>query len=95
MNDCLDDNEEVYSNESKEKYTDNKSHPSYSILSYPLGNHKIEKVVFTRLRLRTSIQVVLKKHNLQNLLTLKSTGLTLLKAHNFNHWAAKHPDQLL
>ena len=25
----------------------------------------------------------------------KSTGLTLLEAHNFNHWAAKNPDQLL
>ena len=55
MNDSLDDNEEVYSNESKEKYKDNESHPTYSILSYPLGNHEIEKVVFTRLRLSTSI----------------------------------------
>ena len=25
----------------------------------------------------------------------KSTGLTLLEAHNFNRWAAKNPDKLL
>ena len=39
LNDSLDDNEEVYSNESKE---DIESHPAYFIFSYPLGNHKIE-----------------------------------------------------
>ena len=51
LNYSLDDNEEVYSKESKEKYKDNESHPTYSFLSYPLANHKIEKVVFMRLRL--------------------------------------------
>jgi len=45
----------VYSNESKEKSKDIESHPAYFILSYPLGNQKIEKVVFTRLQLGTSI----------------------------------------
>ena len=55
MNDSLDDNEEVYSNEFNEKYKDVESHPTYSILSYPLGNHKIEKVVSMRLRLSSSI----------------------------------------
>ena len=46
MNDSLDDNEDVYLNESKEKYKDIEKvrdieyHPTYSILSYPLGNHK-------------------------------------------------------
>ena len=28
-------------------------------------------------------------------MTSKSTGLTLLEAHNLNRWAAKKPDQLL
>ena len=28
-------------------------------------------------------------------MTSKSTGPTLLEAHNFNRWAAKNPDQLL
>ena len=55
LNDSLDDNEEVYSNESKEESKDIESHPAYFILLYPLGNHEIEKVVFTRLRLGTSI----------------------------------------
>ena len=55
LNDSLDDNEEVFSNESKEKYKYFESHPTNSTLSYPLGNHKIAKVVFTRLRLSTSI----------------------------------------
>ena len=55
MNDSLDDNEEVYSNESKEKSKDIESCPAYFILSYPVGNHKIERVVFTRLKLSTSI----------------------------------------
>ena len=55
MNDSLDDNEEVYSNYSKEKSKDIESHPAYLIMSSPLGNHEIEKVVFTRLRLGTSI----------------------------------------
>ena len=35
---------------------DIESHPAYFILSYPLGNHKKEKVVLTRLRLGTSLQ---------------------------------------
>ena len=52
MNHSLDDNEGVYLNESKK---DIDSHPAYSILSYPLGNHEIEKVVFKRLQLGTSI----------------------------------------
>ena len=55
MKDSLDENEEVYSNKSKEKYKDIESHPTYSILSYPLGNHRIENVVFMRLRLSTSV----------------------------------------
>ena len=59
MDDSLDDNEEVYSNKSKENYKVNESHPSYSILSYPLGNQKIEKVIFTRLLLGTSIYFIL------------------------------------
>ena len=66
LNDSLDDNEEVYSNESKEKYKDIESHPTYSILSYPLGNHKIENVVFTRLRLSTSIKKNCKFHYSNN-----------------------------
>ena len=55
MNDSLDDNEKVYLNESKEKSKDIESHPAYFILSYALGNHKIENVVITRLRLSTSL----------------------------------------
>ena len=55
MNDTLDDNEEVYSNDSKEKSKDIESHPAYLIILYPVGNHKIEKVVITRLLLGTSI----------------------------------------
>ena len=51
----IDENEEVYSNDSKEKPKDIKPHPAYLIMSCTLGNHKIEKVVFTRLRLCTSI----------------------------------------
>ena len=31
------------------------SHSAYFIMSYPLGNQKKEKVVFTRLQLSTSI----------------------------------------
>ena len=58
LNDSLYDNEEVNSNESKEKYKDNESNPTYSILSNPLGNHRIEKVVFMRLRLGTSINYI-------------------------------------
>ena len=50
LNDSLDDNEEVYSKESKEESKGIESHPAYFILSYPLGHHKIEKVVFTRLQ---------------------------------------------
>ena len=46
----------MYSNESKDQYKANACHPTYSILSYPLLNHKIEKVVLTRLRLSTSIK---------------------------------------
>ena len=41
MNNSLGDNEEVYSKESK----DIESHPAYFMLSYPLGNDKMEKVV--------------------------------------------------
>ena len=52
MNDSLDGNEEK---QIQEKYKDIESHFAYLILSYPLGNHNIEKVVFTRLRLSTSI----------------------------------------
>ena len=55
LNDSLDNNEEVYSKDSKEKPKDIESHPAYLIMSSPLGNHKIEKVVFTRLGLGTSI----------------------------------------
>ena len=55
LNDNLDDNEEMHSNESKEKSKDIESHPAYSILLYSLGNQKIEKVIFMRLRLGTSI----------------------------------------
>ena len=55
MNDSLDDNEEVYSNESKEKSKDIESHPAYYIMACPLGNRKVEKVAFTRLLLDTSI----------------------------------------
>ena len=50
LNDSLDDNEEVYFNESKEESKDIESHSAYFILLYPLWNHEIEKVVFTRLR---------------------------------------------
>ena len=57
LNDNIDDNEKVYSNEYKEESKDVESHPAYFILLYPLGNHEIEKVVFTRLRLGTSILV--------------------------------------
>ena len=57
MNDSLDDNEDVYSNNSKEKSKDIETHPAYLIMSSPLGNHKIDKVVFTRLGLGTSILV--------------------------------------
>ena len=49
LNDCLDDDEEVYSNESKRKCKDIESHPAYSILTYSKGNSKIEKVVIMRL----------------------------------------------
>ena len=56
MNDSVDDNEEMYSNNFKEKSKDIESHPAYLIMSCPLGNHKIEKVVFTRLRLGTSLK---------------------------------------
>ena len=55
LNDTLDDNEKENLNKSKEKSKDIESHPAYYILLYPLGNWKIEKVVFTRLRLGTSI----------------------------------------
>ena len=55
MNDSLDDEEEVYSNESKEESKDIESHHAYFILSYPQANHKIEKVVSTRLQSGTSI----------------------------------------
>ena len=51
MIDSLDDKEEVYSNESTEKSKDFESHPAFFILLNPLGNQKIEKVVFMRLRL--------------------------------------------
>ena len=64
MDDILDDNEAMYSNESKEKSNDIESHPAYFILSYPLGNQNKEKVVFTRLRSCKSIlpfQHVVKK----------------------------------
>ena len=54
MNDSLDDNEEVYSSESKEKSNDIESHPAYFILLYPLENQKIEKVIFMRQGLSTS-----------------------------------------
>ena len=39
MNDGLDNDKEVYSNELKEKSKDIESHPAY----FPLGNHKKEK----------------------------------------------------
>ena len=55
MNDSLDYNEEVHSNKSNEEFKDIESPPTYFILSYPLGNHKIDKAIFTRLRLGTSI----------------------------------------
>ena len=51
LNDCQDGNEEVNSNKSK----DIESNPAYFILSHPLGHHKIEKVVFMRLQLSTSV----------------------------------------
>ena len=56
MNDSLDDNEEVYSKDSKEKPKDIESHPAYLIMLCPLGNHKLEKVFFRRPRLGTSIK---------------------------------------
>ena len=56
MNSSLDDNKEVYSKESMEKPKVIESRRAYFILSYPMGNHKIEKVVLTRLRLSTSIK---------------------------------------
>ena len=43
LNNSLEDNEEVYSNNSKEKSKDIESIPAYLIVSSPLGNHKIEK----------------------------------------------------
>ena len=46
---------EKYSNEFKEESKDIESHPDYFILSYPLWNHNIEKVVFMRRRLGTSV----------------------------------------
>ena len=55
MNDSLDYIEELYSKDSKEKSKDIESHPAYLIMSCPLGNHEIEKAIFTRLRLGTSI----------------------------------------
>ena len=58
LNDSLDDNEEVYSNESKEGSKDVESRPAYFILSYSFGNHEIEKVVFMRLRLGTFIKYI-------------------------------------
>ena len=63
MNDSLDDNEDVFSNNSNEKSKVIESHPAYLIMSSPLGNHKIEKVVFTRLRLGTSMIGNLLKYN--------------------------------
>ena len=51
----LNDNKEVYSNESKQ--ASKESHPANFILPYPLGDHKIEKVVFIRLWLGTSNKV--------------------------------------
>ena len=47
---CLDDNEEVYSNNSTEKSKYIESYPAYLIKLCPLENHKIEKVIFTRLQ---------------------------------------------
>ena len=38
LNDSLDDNEEVYSNKSQEKFKDIESQPAYYILLYPLRN---------------------------------------------------------
>ena len=55
LNDSLDDNEEVYSNKSKEESKDIESRPAYFILLNPLVNHEIEKVILARLRLGTSI----------------------------------------
>ena len=49
LNDSLGDNEEVYSTESKKLSKDIESHPAYFILSYPLGNQKMEKVVFPKI----------------------------------------------
>ena len=52
LNDSLDDNEArkcIQTNPSKAK--DVESHPAYFTLSYPSGNRKKEKVVFTRLYL--------------------------------------------
>ena len=45
LKDSLDDNEEVYLNESREESKDNESHPAYFILLYPLSNHEIETVI--------------------------------------------------
>ena len=67
LNDSLDDNEEVYSAESKEKTKDIESKPAYFILLYPLGNHKIEKIVFKRLRLSTSTLLYLYEYYHNNI----------------------------
>ena len=53
MKDSLDDNEEVYSKDLKENPKNIESHPACLIMSSPLGNHRIEKVVFMRLQLGT------------------------------------------
>ena len=47
LNNSLDDNEEVYSNESKEESKDieSQSHPAYFILLYHLWNHEIETAI--------------------------------------------------
>ena len=42
----LDDNEDVYSNNSKEKSKDIETHPAYLIMSSPLGNHAIRHFHF-------------------------------------------------
>ena len=52
------DNEDVHSNHSNEKSKDIKSRPAHLIMSSPLGNNRIEKAVFTRLQLGTSIWVI-------------------------------------
>ena len=58
LNDGLDDNEKMNSNEFKEESKDTNSHLAYFILLYPLENHEIEKVDFTRLRLRSGTSIV-------------------------------------